>query len=354
MRQKTWIVFSLILLLTLAIVGCEKKPTAEEIVTKVQETLQTITDAHGIVLVSGSVQGIEVSMKAEVWEKTPNKGRAVLLESSEAERVGATIVSDGEQAWFYDPSTNQVLVGPVGEVQMPLSEEALLSLQGLVQKLLDASEAELAGEETILDRETYKLTLRPREGESELYPGNGTATLWVDQEQWIVLKATYKADELGQGSVELQSFELNPGLSDDWFQFEVPEGAEVVDIESQRPQALTLDEDQAQAGFPLLLPTDVPADATLIEVFKMGESIILRYNHSPDVSFTIIQGPELLREPPAGETSQAVTVRGQPATALSDEATGSTFLYWSEAEVVITIAGHLSLDQAIQVAESLQ
>jgi hypothetical protein len=175
----------------------------------------------------------------------------------------------------------------------------------------------------------------------------------VDKDQWFILKATYEGSTFGQGTMEVQSFELNPGLPDELFAFDIPDGAEVIEAKSQAPVALTLDEAKAQAGFPLLLPGYVPGGATLIEVYKNGDTIILRYDHSTDVAFAIAQGPELASPPPLG-ASQEITVRGQVATAISDEAEGNAFLYWTEDGITTTIAGHISLEEALKVAESLQ
>lgn len=361
MKQKVWIAFSLLLVLSLALAGCGKKITAEEIVAKMQETVENTQDGHAVVTANLNVQGIEMSVKAEVWEKSPNKLRAVILETSKPEYAGATLVSDGQQGWYYQPEKNLVMVGPIAEIETPLPQEMLTELQEVIQEILDISDVELVGEETVVGREAYKLTLTPKEDAGgQALPGDGTATLWVDQEQWIVLKAVYQANAFGQGTMEVQSFELNPGLADDLFTFEAPEGAKVVDIEAQQPVPLTLDQAREQAGFPLLVPDDVPGGATLIEVFKLGESIILRYDHSPEVSFAIIQGSELSELAPfetAAATmtaqTQDVSVRGQPGAAVTDEAGGNTLLYWAENGVTISIAGHLSLDEALQIAESL-
>jgi hypothetical protein len=228
-------------------------------------------------------------------------------------------------------------------------------LQGLIQRVLDVSDAELAGEETVAGQRAYKLTLTPKEDSDQGLPllGGGTATLWVDEQRWIVLKATFEASALGQGSMEVESFELNPGLPDSLFQFEVPEGAEVVEVKPEQIEPLTLDEAKAQAGFPLLVPEVVPDGATLIEVFKTGDSFVLRYDHSQQVSFTIVQGSDL-PSPPSLGNSQGITVRGQDATVITDEAGGNTFLYWTENGVTVTVAGHIGLDEALQVAESLK
>jgi hypothetical protein len=55
---------------------------------------------------------------------------------------------------------------------------------------------------------------------------------------------------------------------------------------------------------------------------------------------------------PSGEMTE-VTVRGQTATLITDES-GNSFLSWTENGVNIIIAGHISQDDILQVAESLQ
>jgi len=272
------------------------------------------------------------------------------------------IVSDGRTAWFYDPSANRVMVGCLDELETPLPKEMLTNLQDLIQEVLDLSDVKLVGEEAVLDRQAYQLTLSQKEdAERQVFPGGGTATLWIDQEQWIPLKATYEASAFGQGEVELRSFELNLGLDNDLFTFEPPADAEVVDLESQQPEPLTLDEAREQAGFQLLVPDDVPAGATLIEVFKLGDSFILRYDHSPNVSFAIVQGSEISELAPLEAQAatltadiQEVTVRGQAGSAIVEPAEGNTLLSWRENGVPITVVGRISLDEALQVAESLK
>jgi outer membrane lipoprotein-sorting protein len=354
MKGKVGIAFSFLLVLSLTLAGCGPGITAEEIVAKMQETVESTEDAHAVVFVAVNAQGIELSVTAEVWEKSPNKLRAKVLEASESRLLGATIVSDGQQGWYYEPTRNRVMVGASSEMETPLPQELLAGLQEVIQEVLDATDVELEGEETVAGHQTYKLVASPKEdAERQIFPGDGTATLWVDREQWIVLKAVYEASGFGQGTMEIRSFELNPGLNDDLFGFTVPEGASVVDIEAQQPVPLTLDEARDQAGFPLLVPEYVPEGTTLVKVLKVGDSVFLRYDHSTEVSFTVVQGPELSGPPPLGQ-SQDLTVRSLPATVITDEAGGNTFLYWTEDGITVTVAGHIGLDEALEVAESLK
>jgi outer membrane lipoprotein-sorting protein len=353
-KKKSVVLLGALMALGLMLAGCGSPITAEEIVAKMQETVENTEDAHAVVAVDMNAQGIELSVKAQVWEKAPNKIRAEVIEASDAQFAGAVMVTDGQTAWAYEPLRNVVTVGGEGDVEMPLPQETIASLQESIQELLDASEVELVGEERVAGNAAYVLRAIAKEGTTtEFYPGDGTATLWVDRDRWIVLKATYEAGSFGQATMEVESFDLNTGLADDLFAFEIPDGATVIDVEARRPQHLTLDEARAEAAFGLAVPDYVPGGATLIEVFRIGDSFVLRYDHSTQVSFTIVQGPELASPPPLGQ-AQEITVRGQDATVITDQLGGNTFLYWTEDDVTTSVAGHISLDEALMVAESLE
>jgi hypothetical protein len=187
-------------------------------------------------------------------------------------------------------------------------------------------------------------------------PMDATATLWVEQERWIALQAHFDGSSFGQGWVRVRSFEFNTGLDDTLFQFEVPEGAEVIDVAEMQPTPLTLAEAEEQAEFDLLVPSYEPDGTTLIEVLQVSEAFVLRYDHST-TSFTIVQGdlPHMeddQEQDHSGETTQ-VTVRGQTATLVTDD-TGNSLLSWTEDGVNVTIAGHISAEEIVKVAESLE
>ena len=115
---------------------------------------------------------------------------------------------------------------------------------------------------------------------------------------------------------------------------------------------MTLDEALAQAQFPLRVPNYLPEGATLVNVFKAEGSYLLHYDHAA-TSFTVVQGlSEAARELPAGETAE-IRVRGETATLVTDGA-GNAFLTWTEDGVAITIAGRISQDEILKVADSLQ
>jgi outer membrane lipoprotein-sorting protein len=359
MNRQWLIVLSVVVALSLLVGGCESRPTAEEIVAQMKEVEASVEDAHALVAFSVQAQEMAMDSTVEVWEKRPNKFRAEVLEASEDDLVGIVSVTDGQQVWMYHPGENEVVVGGVGELGM--DEEAFLNprqafefMEEAIQWVLDTCDVELVGEEELDGVAVYKLEFTPKEGEESPLPipMEGKITLWVEQERWIALQAHFDGGTLGEGWMRVRSFEFNVGLSDDRFQFTIPAGARVIKAEDVGPTPLTLDEARDQADFPLLVPAYLPEGVTLIDVFGVHGAFVLYYDHA-ETSFTVMQGsPEATGEIPVGQET-AVTVRGQTATLVTNDL-GNSFLTWTEDGVAITIAGRVSEDEILKVAESLQ
>jgi outer membrane lipoprotein-sorting protein len=295
---------------------------------------------------------MDEDLVVEVWEKKPNKFRAEVLEANDSELVGAISVTDGRQVWMYEPGKNEVVVDEVGPDEPSSFREVVQHMEDMIRQALDATNAKLVGEDDVAGVATFKLELTPREDDETFLPADSKVTLWVDQERWVVLQAHFSGGVAGEGQMRVRSFELNTGIADDRFQFQIPEGAQVTKAEDKRPQPLTLDEARAQADFTLLVPTYVPEGVTLVDVLTVGEAFILHYDHST-ISFSVIQGfSDGVREAPPGQKTE-VTVRGQTANLIADSL-GNNFLTWVEEGVTITIAGRISQDEILKVAESLQ
>ena len=182
-------------------------------------------------------------------------------------------------------------------------------------------------------------------------PVAAKGTIWVDQERWIVLQAGFVIEGMSEGLMRVRSFELNSGIAEDRFRFQVPDGVEEIRAESLKPIHLTLDEALNQAEF-LLVPGYVPEGVTLVDVFMTNGAYVFYYDHS-DITFTLVQGRSQVESQPNGRVSE-VSVRGQPATLITDEVDGNTFLSWNEKGIAIVIAGRIDRSQILRVAESLQ
>ncbi len=181
------------------------------------------------------------------------------------------------------------------------------------------------------------------------HPDGGQALVWISKVYWVPLKVEYTGQTLGKGTLVARSLELNTGLSDSIFVFDAPAEAKVMQTTGARSQALTLDEARTRAGFPLLVPGYLPEGVTLAGVFQVDEAIALYYD-----GFSIVQSrsPAIAQVPQTG-TAQKIALRGTEAILIADEAQGGIFLAWSENGVSVSIAGTISIEEALKVAESL-
>jgi outer membrane lipoprotein-sorting protein len=365
--RKTWLIgLAILVVFGLAVSGCSNQPSAEEIVSRIKEVEASTEDAHAVVEFSLRAQGTDLELVAELWEKKPNKLRAEVLEASDESIVGATSVTDGERVWMYHPGENEVVTGDLGELgsegeQFFSPRQAIDLVDEVTQWVLDTHKAKLVGEEEVEGIATYKLEFTPREGEETKLPipVGGNVTLWVERERWIVLQAHLEGGTLGEGRMHVRSFEFNTGVPDGRFVFDIPVGAQVINVGDVGPTHVTLDEAEAQAEFDLLVPAYLPDGATLVEVVTVEGGFVLRYDHA-SVSFAVVQRPVSALgdsdEPSIGSVfaSREISVRGQDANLIVDEARGNSLLSWREGGLSIEIAGSISQEEILKVAESLR
>ncbi len=333
----------LVVLLLLLGCGPGESITAGEIMGKVRETWEGAVDIHATWELTLDVGVIQDQLVVEMWRKQPDKLRAEVLEAASVEFRGMTLVSDGVQAWLYNPSRREVTAGEPETIKLPLVQDMIESMDELIHAA-DAGQVKLLGTEKISADETYKLEMP--------HPDGGQALLWISKEYWVPLRVEYAGQTLGKSTLTARSLELNADLSDSIFLFEMPADVKVTQTGGAKSQALTLDEARARAGFPLLVPAYLPQGVTLTLVFQLGEAIALYYNGF--IPFTIVQSrSEAIAQVPQTGTAQKVTLRGTEATLIADEAQGGIFLAWSENGVSVSIAGAISVEEALRVAESL-
>ena len=147
--------------------------------------------------------------------------------------------------------------------------------------------------------------------------------------------------------------DVNEGVDASLFSFEIPEGVKVVGFAEMKPESITLDEAAASADFEILTPDITPEGATLIGVLEVKGMIVQQYTLPEGGSFTIAQGQIDKSEKPTTE-EQAVDVRGIEGSLFSSEDGSKVALTWAEGEVIFYVAGNITAEQALEIAESLK
>jgi outer membrane lipoprotein-sorting protein len=170
-------------------------------------------------------------IEIQTLQKKPDKTKTVTIKPEE--EAGSIAVLDGEFMWTYDPKTNTVI-----KMEMPntpvLGE---IDYVGIISELLNETEVSLLGMEEIEGRPAYLLKTSPKE-EGEGIQLVDEMKLWVDKETWMPLRyEMYNSDGDLVIELEILDLEINTGIPDSEFVFEVPEGAtlKTVDLDSFEP-----------------------------------------------------------------------------------------------------------------------
>lgn len=129
------------------------------------------------------------------------------------------IVTDGKTVWNFSKENNQVLIDHMGK-----SADAPL-MRDLMVRYAEGYVAELKGQEAVHGSTCYLVELRAK-GEEFIT----TVTLWVDRTLWIPVRVRQVDVNENVNLYELQGVEVNVPLPASLFSFQVPPGAEVIDV----------------------------------------------------------------------------------------------------------------------------
>jgi outer membrane lipoprotein-sorting protein len=372
-KRNVWLVAGgVILLAALVSAFVIMQPSAKDILTQTLETSKTIEDAHAILNISVDSPEEKASATVEVWgrheEEGPGAFRLEVIETDKEEAVGGIIVSDGETVWAYSPAKGKVFTGTAEEAKAAMEEKQPLgeefdkeefehpeNAEEAVEKLLEYFEAQRTGTETIADANAYQLELKPipEQMPAEYTAVGGLLNLWIDQSRSVPLAVAYTGGSMGEIRITALELEINQGVDEALFSFEIPDGVEVVGFADMKPESLSLDEAAASAEFEFLTPDTVPDGATLIEVFDVKGMIVQQYTLPEGGSFTVAQGQTDEAKKPSTE-EQAVEVRGVAGSLFVSEENDKVLLSWTEGEVSFYVAGNLTAEQALEIAESLK
>ncbi|KAA3656137.1 MAG: hypothetical protein DWQ04_31995 [Chloroflexi bacterium] len=396
-RKRLSILLALVVLVGTSIaVAAFMIPSAAELLVLAMETTETITDGHAIAEFEVDTPEQDGTGTLEVWGKLdvgPNGEpgfRMQVLNADEPEMVGITAVSDGTQFWLYNPTENKVLTATFEEMKARAEAEAEaraengdfdhdsfkdeFSFEGFpsdfdpesfekpetpeeaVAMLLEYFTADRTGNEDVGSSSAYTIRLVPipEMMPDEVRAAGGYVNVWIRRNDTAFLGVEYAEGSLGSGKAVATTLELNDGVDESLFTFEIPAGAEVVNAAE-----LEMPEHAEFAAMPddyvALTPSDLPADAALDEELSIRGAAVQRYTLAEGGSFSVAQGPAgAAPNSFGGDAGETVTVRGVEGVMFADAENGRSLLTWVENDVTFWIGGDLTSEQALAIAESLQ
>ena len=364
------------------------QPSAEDILIQSLDTTQAITDGHAVIEVNASMPDEEVSGTAEIWAKLnagPNGEPAVRVEvlaASKAEAGGTVFVADGTQFWLWNPTANTVLTGTADDIAV-LAEEAMAEYEGefdafgdefdkgeyedyedmdhpetseeAVAKLLEYFTADKVGTEDVAGVAAHHIRLIPipEQMPDEFRATGGLLDLWFRAEDSAPLAIELSGNSFVEGKATASSVEINQGIDASVFTFDIPEGAEVINVRDlelpEKPEVEAVDPDEAG----LLVPATLPEGATLLETVSMAGTAVQQYSLPEGKGFTVSQGAPTDTFTP-DKDGETVTINGIEATLFADEDGARTLLTWVAGDTQIWIGGDVTPEQAVAIAESLE
>ncbi len=355
------------------------RASADDMLHQAARLMADAADGHAVATFSVDMPEKSGDGTVEVWGKKDvgPEGEPALrievIESSEADMAGVVAVSDGVQFWLWKPAENVVYTGTAAEMKTMMQERMAAhehdgdheaahadadfpeTPEEAVDKLLEYFTAERAGASDIggAPAEQIRLIPIPEKMPDEVRANGGLLNVWLRNGDNAPLGIEYTGGAVGYGKATATLLELNIGVDEALFTFEIPPGAEVVNVAELAPEAVTLDEAAAASDFVLLTPDSLAVPARLVDVVEVRGAVVQQYRLPDGGRFTIAQGAAEAGETPA-EDGEAVTVRGLPGMLYSDAEGARTLLTWDENNVKVWIGGDLTADQALTLAESLQ
>jgi outer membrane lipoprotein-sorting protein len=213
MRHSTWGRQAGILLWTLPLMGAGF--SSQEIIQKVEQTLSLQKTVRA--------QFEELYIWKMTGEKQAIKGDFILCGESQFRITtdDQIIVSDGKTLWTYSKPTNRVIVDKIEN-----AENDWLP-QKIFLKTSKEYRSRLSGEETIRDRKCYVIEFNAEK--DDLYITRIKA--WIDQEKWIPCKIEQTDISRNRTIYTLSDVQTGQPVESTTFEFKIPDGAEVIDLQ---------------------------------------------------------------------------------------------------------------------------
>lgn len=332
--------------------------SAEEIAEQMKQKNDLIEDSSFTLYMKMSSMGEETVIEQDMIQKK-EKSRTVIRQP--AEQAGMVSVYNGKTMWTYDPHQNSVVIMDVPHIDMDMD------YAGLIARFLNESDVSFSGIEKIDGRTSFIMILEPKEeGPSDaIFTGN--LKVWVDEETWMPLKYDMY-DHEGEVivSVEVRDLQVNTGVSDDVFEFDIPESAEVSTLDMNEftlPEEMTLEEVQEKANFDILLPAYVPVgygfDHALVfdnSGFATGSQVMQRVtlvyiNGDSQMSISEVFYESGFPGPTEFSVSESVDVNGSPGDFV--EVYGNNMLRWDVNGIDLTISASMDKDELLEIAGSM-
>lgn len=133
------------------------------------------------------------------------------------------LVSDGKTFWRYNKLDNQVLI------DFAKTDQQGIFLRDFLFKIGDLYYSQIVEEKKEGRQKTIVLKLTPKNPDDSFFQ---YVKVWLTEKDWEIKRVVYVDYNENESVYEIEKMVLNPKLPPDLFQFQPPEGVDVVDLRS--------------------------------------------------------------------------------------------------------------------------
>lgn len=303
---------SLVAALTFSLVGCntEGAYSPQEIIDHaLQETKEPLTYYGESTMDMGEAGG-KVQLKE--WIKGDKRRIESIAENGEH----SIVVNNGSQVIMYDVVKNTVHkidISKDGLDEIPSQRDQLQSLFNAVK---DTHDVEMAGEEKIAGRDTYKIVAKAKKDNTLI----GDLEVWIDKKTWLTLK-TISNSAGNKMTSEYTKIDENAKIDDAQFTLDIPKDAKVEEISVPESESVTLETVKEQIGEFLMVPE---GNGLTLEAISLDKGIEDRSeytfsyakNNQQDISVTVIKVNSNTKNEELIKGEKEMDIRGQKGTVM--------------------------------------
>ena len=183
--------------------------------------------------------GAKSSSKGELIFSKPNLLRKRTVSQKDPTQLVQLIVLDGAYSWAYTPMLNQV---NKMKLNNPEHEPLLPGIDASLQDVQKNYNMKLIADEIANSKGVYQIELAPKPHILSKPADDGgqpqeTLQIWIQAKDWLPIQFGYKlrgdTESDVSGIISLTNIKRDQKLDAVFFNFDIPDGAEVIDISSE-------------------------------------------------------------------------------------------------------------------------
>lgn len=344
----------------MGLVGCSSESSQfspEQIIDQsLKEVDSTVNYYAEAELTYADIENQAETMVMKEWRKD---GKARIEMTSKDEDDKAISVLNGEMSMTYAVNEKKAYFFEEAEL-LELNQPSLKDQANFILNLIgDTHDISIEGEAEVVGRDTFHIVAKEKE-KGSLF---GDQELWIDKENWMVLKMISTSGDSQSESIYTK-LDFDMDISDEMFSLDLPDDVEMINLNDFNDTSeVSLEEATSRLGKSFLYFTenDQLKIASIEKSELTGEinrvEIDMNYtkNELPLLTLSLFETSEDIGDLDLVQGEEPVTIRGQEGSYM--EIGDTRTLFWQEDGMsysIIIIDPNLTMDELKQMVEDME